>query len=152
VVDELTPPASSPKDGDGTHPTFRVMELIEVVVPLPAQHALVQLAEKESPYRTLSFPIGLAEGAALVAAQEGSQGLRPSTHELFSEMLRRINADVIAVRIVDESDGIFHAELDVMTVRGREVLSCRPSDGLVLSLRQMVPAPILVDEALFEGP
>jgi len=152
VVDEPTTTPFSPQNGEVTHPTFRVMELIEVTVPLPAQHALVQLAEKESPYRTLSFPVGLAEGAALVAAQEGSQGLRPSTHELFSEMLRRINADVIAVRIVDEREGVFHAELDVMTARGRELLSCRPSDGLVLSLRQLVPAPILVDETLFEGP
>ena len=140
MEDELPPPES--------HPTFRVMRLMEVVVALPAVHATVTLCEAEPPSRVLSFPIGLTEGAALAAALDRSVGVRPSTHELFSEVLSRVNADVIAVRLVEEHDGIFHAELDVMTARGRELFSCRPSDGLVLALRQAVPAPILADERL----
>ena len=42
-----------------------------------------------------------------------------------------------------------HAELDLMTRQGREVLECRPSDGLILAVRQGVRAPILLDERLF---
>jgi len=37
-----------------------------------------------------------------------------------------------------------------MTPGGREVLDCRPSDGIVLALRMPVPAPILVDERLLD--
>jgi bifunctional DNase/RNase len=37
-----------------------------------------------------------------------------------------------------------------MTPAGRELVDCRPSDGLVLALRMPVPAPILVDERLLE--
>jgi bifunctional DNase/RNase len=131
-----------------THPNFRVMELVEVLVPLPQMHAVVQLVERESPHRTLSFPIGLAEGAALAAAKERTAGVRPSTHELFAETLARLNVDVIAVRLTGESDGVYRAELDCMTARGREVFDCRPSDGLVLALRQTVIAPLLADERL----
>ncbi len=132
-----------------TMATFRVMDLVDVSVPLPAQHAVVLLAEAEAPHRSYSFPIGLAEGAALMAAVERSAGARPSTHELFAQVLAHLSADVIAVRLVEEHDGVVHAELDLMTRQGREVLECRPSDGLILAVRQGVRAPILLDERLF---
>ena len=38
-----------------------------------------------------------------------------------------------------------------MAARGREVLPCRPSDGIIVALRQGVPAPILADERLLSG-
>ena len=133
------------------HPEFRVMELVDVHVPLPATHAVVQLAEKESPFRTLSLSIGRAEGAALVAAQDRTLGVRPTTHELFSEVLGRVHTDVIAVRLIGEEGGVFSAELDTMTPRGREIFECRPSDGLILACRQHVAAPILCDASLLSN-
>ena len=134
------------------HPEFRVMALTGVEVPLPTTHAVVQLVEKEAPFRTLVLPIGLAEGAALVAAQERSRGIRPSTHELFSEVLGRVHVDVIAVRLVSEEHGVYGAELDCMTAKGREIFECRPSDGLILATRQHVAAPILCDARLLPTP
>ncbi len=128
---------------------FAVVEVTNVDVVLPATHAVVHLREAEAPHRTLSIPIGLAEGAALAAARERLVGQRPSTHELFCEVLARANLDVIAVRLIDEQDGVYFAELDLMGARGREVVACRPSDGLVVALRQRVPAPLLLDERLF---
>ena len=129
-------------------PNFRVMDLIEVTVPLPSQHAVVLLAESEAPHRTLSFPVGLSEGAALVAAVERVRGVRPSTQELFSKVLATLNCDVIALRLTEEIDGVIYADLDLMTRQGREIISCRPSDGLALAIRQGVRAPILADERL----
>jgi bifunctional DNase/RNase len=126
------------------------MEVAEVEVPLPQVHALVHLVEAESPFRTLTIPVGLAEGAALAAARERLAAPRPSTHELFSTALARLGVDVIAVRLVSEDQGVYAAELDLMTVRGRELFDCRPSDAMVLALRQPVPSPILADERLLE--
>lgn len=130
---------------------YRVVQLLDVSVTLPASHAVVQLSETESPYRTLAFPIALPEAAALELARSGSAGPRPGTHELFSESLARANVDVIALRVVGVEAGVYLGELDLMTQRGREVLSCRPSDGLILCLRQSVPAPVLVNEAVFDA-
>ena len=62
-----------------------------------------------------------------------------------------MHIDVIAVRLIGREQGNYLAELDLMAPNGRERLSCRPSDGLVLALRMPVPAPILVDERLLEG-
>ena len=130
--------------------TFRVTEVVSVTVTLPDTFAHVQLSETEAPYRVLGFPVGLAEGAALAAAIEGSVGARPTTHELVAEVLGRSGVEVIALRLTRREGGVLCAEIDLMGPRGREIVECRPSDGLVLCHRQVVTAPVLVAEELFD--
>ena len=125
-------------------------EVVSVSVSLPETHAMVQLSESEAPYRVLGFPVGLVEGAALAGAIEGSEGVRPTTHELFAEILARSGVEVIALRLTSREAGVLRAEIDLMGPRGREIVECRPSDGLVLCHRQLVTAPILVAEDLFD--
>lgn len=133
------------------YPTFRVTELLDVTVPLPATYAEVTLAETESPFRTVTFPVALPEGAAVVAARDKVEAPRPLTHELFSSVLRQFSIDVVALRITSRIDGVLFAELDLMGTRGREIVSCRPSDGIIMCLRQPVVSPILVAEEVFEA-
>jgi hypothetical protein len=131
-------------------PSFRVMDLEDVSLDLPSQYPTVTLGESEPPMRTLVFPVGLPEGAALAQALRRISGRRPMTHELFMEVMQRARVEVIAVRLTGREEGNLVAELDLMTPSGRERVDCRPSDGLVLALRMPVPAPILVDERLLE--
>lgn len=141
--------AADLKPEEATPVEFKVVELLEVTVPLPTIHGEVTLVEQEAPYRTLTFPIALQEAGAIAAAQKSQAMPRPTTHELFSAVLRSFTIDVIALRITSTVDGVLYAEIDLMGSRGREIVSCRPSDGIVLCLRQVVPAPILVaDEVL----
>jgi uncharacterized protein len=132
-------------------PAFRVMDVDAVSLELPSQFPSVTLVESEPPLRNLVFPIGLPEGTALALALHKMESPRPMTHELFVQVLQRVHIDVIAVRLIGREHGNYLAELDLMAPNGRERLSCRPSDGLVLALRMPVPAPILVDERLLEG-
>ena len=145
---EQTP---TPEESAVPYATFRVTEVVSVSVSLPETHAMVQLSESEAPYRVLGFPVGLAEGAALAGAMEGSEGVRPTTHELFAEILARTGVEVIALRLTSREAGVLRAEIDLMGPRGREIVECRPSDGLVLCHRQLVTAPILVAEDLFDS-
>jgi uncharacterized protein len=131
-------------------PAFRVMDLEDVSLDLPTQYPAVTLVEAQPPMRALVFPVGLPEGTAMAQAMRRMEGRRPMTHELFVQVLQRARIDVIAVRLVGRQDGNLLADLDLMTSGGREVLDCRPSDGIVLALRMAVPAPILVDERLLE--
>jgi hypothetical protein len=133
-------------------PAFRVMDVEGVSLDLPAQYPTVSLLESEPPLRSLVFPVGLTEGTALALALYKMESPRPMTHELFAQVLQRVHIDVIAVRLTGREQGNYLAELDLMAPNGRERISCRPSDGLVLALRMPVPAPILVDERLLEGP
>ena len=130
---------------------FRVMDVMSVTVELPDQYPLVTLQEAESPLRELSFRVGLSEGVALAYALRGVSTPRPLTHELFTTVLQRLRADLVAVRLVSRQGSTYGAEMDVMTAQGREVVPCRPSDGIVLAARQVVSAPILADERLLAG-
>lgn len=131
-------------------PSFRVMHVEDVSLDLPAQYPSVTLVESEPPMRALVFPVGIPEGTALAQALRRIPGRRPMTHELFMQVLQRVHVDVVSVRLIGREEGNLLAELDLMTPTGRELIDCRPSDGLVLALRMPVPAPVLVDERLLE--
>ncbi len=133
-----------------SYPSFRVMDVDDVSLDLPSQYPAVTLVEAEPPMRTLVFPVGLPEGAALAQALRRMPGRRPMTHELFMQVMQRARIDVVAVRLIGREEGNLLAELDLMMPTGRERIDCRPSDGLVLALRMPVPAPVLVDERLLE--
>ncbi len=137
-------------DADALTPQFRVADVDDVSLDLPSQYPAVTLTENEPPGRALVFPVGLAEGTALAAALRRMDSPRPMTHELFARVLQGALIDVIALRLVGREEGVYLAELDLMTPSGRVRVDCRPSDGLVLALRMPVPAPVLVDERLFE--
>lgn len=132
--------------------TFRVMEVEDVSLQLPAQYPSVTLVETTPPLRALVFPVGLTEGTAMAQALRRLGSRRPMTHELFVQVLQRARIEVIAVRLVGREEGNYLAELELMTPGGRERVDCRPSDGIVLALRMPVPAPVLVDERLLEEP
>ncbi len=136
---------------DDGQPSFRVMEVVGVTVELPDQYPVVTLQESESPLRELNFRVGMAEGVALSQALRRLKSPRPLTHELLTTVLGRLGADVVAVRLTGRQGTVYLAELDLMSARGREVMSCRPSDGLTLAVRQLVPAPVLADERLLAG-
>jgi hypothetical protein len=126
------------------------MAVEDVSFELPAQFPSVTLVETEPPMRALVFPVGLPEGTAMAQALRRIPGRRPMTHELFMDVLQRVHVDVVSVRLIGRDEGNLVAELDLMTPTGREIVDCRPSDGLVLALRMPVPAPVLVDERLLE--
>ena len=135
--------------GEDEPARFVVVELVAVDLELPAQYPVVTLQEAEAPHRQLRFAVGLADGTSLAQALAQVATPRPLTHELFAAALGRLHVDVIAVRLVGRRGTTYLAELDLMSTTGREILSCRPTDGLGLALRMPVVAPVLVDERLF---
>lgn len=130
---------------------FHVMHLESVLYDLTDPAPTAHLVEAETPYRYLVIPLGLADALALSNAHVAIAGRRPGTHELMTTILARAQCEVIASRIVRYDGGVFYAELDLMTPRGREVVDCRTSDALTLALRQAVPAPILCAEEVLQA-
>ncbi len=129
-------------------PDYAVVVVGSVLVDLPDQFPTVNLHEQEPPYRALSFPVGLADGAAIAAILEDRPSSRPTSQDLLASVLQRNNIDVIAARITGLVGGNFSAELDLLGQRGREVISCRASDAINAALRHPGGAPILVDVTL----
>ena len=155
MTDRAAEPAESAGPAESARPTgavFRVMDIMSVAVDLPDQYPLVTLQEAEAPLREMTFRIGMPEGVALSYVLRGMATPRPLTHDLFTTVLQRVRADVVAVRLVSRQGATYGAELERMTAQGREVIQCRPSDGMVLALRQAVPAPVLADQRLLTDP
>ncbi|HVA52577.1 MAG TPA: bifunctional nuclease family protein [Acidimicrobiales bacterium] len=131
--------------------TYRVMHLESVLYDLTDASPMIHLLEAESPFRYLVVPVALSDAVALQNAHGAVEGRRPSTHELMTTILTRLQSEVIAARIVRYEGGVFYAELELMTPRGREVFDCRTSDALSMALRQNVPAPILCAEEVLQS-
>ena len=165
MSDEPTPASDEPSDSleasasaadeaelvDPDTLKFNVMSIESVLFDLSDSSPLVHLIEEETPYRYLAIPIALAEAVALHNALDKIDGRRPGTHEVMAEVLRRLNADIVAARITRYDAGVFYGELDLMTPRGREVFDCRTSDALILATRQSVRAPVLCAESVLQA-
>ena len=130
---------------------FNVMSIESVLFDLSDSSPLVHLIEEETPYRYLAIPIAVAEAVALHNALDKIDGRRPGTHEVMAEVLRRLNADIVAARITRYDAGVFYGELDLMTPKGREVFDCRTSDALILATRRGVRAPVLCAESVLQA-
>lgn len=130
---------------------FRVVHVEDVVYDFTGSSALVVLREAEGAKRQLTIPVALGDATVLQHAWRRVAGRRPSTSELVTLIMHEVHADVIATRIVREDGGVYYAELDLMTARGRRVFDCRPSDALAIALRQGYPAPLLVADGLLSS-
>ena len=149
MSDETTAPEVS-RVFDPNAVKFFVMNVANVTFDLVNSAPEVHLNEEEYPYRSISISIALAEAQSLENALKKNKGRRPSTHELFADVLAQVKVDVIAVRIVRHENGVFFSELDLMTPTGRVVLDCRTSDALIIASRQAVPAPVLCAEEVLK--
>lgn len=128
--------------------TWRIVAVASVEVVLPDQYPLVSLVDTEVAGRSLTFRIGLTEGVALRHALDGTVAARPLTGDLLASVLRALDAQVAAVRLTGRDGSVYRAELELVTPKGKQVIPCRPSDGMTLALRG--GAPVLADERLFE--
>ncbi len=153
MSDESAGADAPDEDGAASRDTvvFKVLRLESVIYDLSDTAPTAHLVEAESPFRYLVIPLGLSDAVALHHAHVAIAGRRPGTHELMTSVLAGLQAEVIAARIVRYDGGVFYAELDVMTARGRQVFDCRTSDALTLALRQGIPAPILCAEGVLEA-
>jgi len=127
---------------------FNLMSVESVLYDLSDSSPLVHLTESDTPYRYLAIPIALPEAVALHNALDKIDGRRPGTHEVMSKILQQLKADIVAARITRYENGVFYAELDVMSPSGHDVFDCRTSDALILAIRQSVRAPILCAESV----
>ena len=149
MVDASDAVAPGPLD-DPSDRTFVVLEVVNVSFELPSPSPVIHLLERDSPFRDLDFPIGLAEAQSIAYALDGETPPRPTTHDLLVSVLAVARCEVVAVRLTGERGGTILAELDLMGPKGHEVLDCRPSDGIAVALRLRVVAPILCEASLLE--
>lgn len=88
----------------------------------------------------LPIRIGPIEAAAITAGIEHRDMPRPLTHDLLSDTISSLGAQLVSVSVVGVHGTTFYATLQLMAQNGHHIdVDCRPSDAIALAVRCMVP-------------
>lgn len=97
--------------------------------------------------RRLPVLIGAFEAQSIAMAMEYMETPRPLTHDLITNLIKGIDANLSAVKIIKLKDGVFYSVLDIQSNKiGQREIDSRPSDALAIALR--MHAPILVSKEI----
>jgi bifunctional DNase/RNase len=92
--------------------------------------------------------IGHAEAAAILMKLQSQAAPRPMTHDLVSEMLQQLGAQIARVTVTELRENTFYAQITV-TQDGQELeIDSRPSDAIALAIR--AEAPIFAADQVIE--
>ncbi len=92
--------------------------------------------------------IGHPEAAAILMKLQGAPTPRPMTHDLVTDMLGELNAQVRRIAVTELRENTFYATI-TLQVNGSEIeIDSRPSDALALAVR--TSAPIFVADQVID--
>ena len=92
--------------------------------------------------------IGHPEAAAILMKLQGATTPRPMTHDLFTDMLEKLEARVIRIAVTELRENTFYAVVTVAFDGSEIEIDSRPSDAIALAVR--ADAPIFADDSVIE--
>jgi len=120
-----------------------------VRVSLMSQQRVVILKEVGSD-RFLPIWIGPYEAEAITIRLQELEVIRPLTHDLLRDVIRKLQANILRIVINDLRDDVFYAHI-ILEHDGEQIeIDSRPSDAIALAVRANVPiyvAERVMDEA-----
>ena len=98
--------------------------------------------------RFLPIWIGQPEAASILMKLQGATAPRPLTHDLFTDTLGQLDAEVVRVCVTELRENTFHATITIRQNGSELDIDSRPSDAIALAVR--AEAPIFADDAVIE--
>ena len=92
--------------------------------------------------------IGHPEAAAILMKLQGASTPRPMTHDLVTEMLGELGAQVVRITVTELKENTFYASITVQQNGSEIEIDSRPSDAIALAVR--AEAPIFAAEEVIE--
>jgi uncharacterized protein len=92
--------------------------------------------------------IGHPEAAAILMKLQGATTPRPMTHDLVTDMLRELDAQVVRITVTELRESTFYAQITVAQDGSEIEVDSRPSDAIALAIR--ADAPIFVADRVIE--
>jgi bifunctional DNase/RNase len=123
------------------------MDIYGVSFDLVGKQPIVLLKTQEG-NKFLPIWIGHSEAAAILMRIQGANTPRPMTHDLLSELLGQLDAEVIRVAVTELRDNTFFAVITVQQNGSEIEIDSRPSDAIALAVR--AEAPIFVADDVIE--
>ena len=98
--------------------------------------------------KLLPIWIGHPEAAAILMRLQGASTPRPMTHDLVTDILAQLEAQVVRITVTELRENTFFAEITVQQNGSEIQIDSRPSDAIALALR--ADAPIFVADEVIE--
>lgn len=98
--------------------------------------------------RKLPIVIDQFQAASITFPLDNQQPDRPMTHDLFRNVLQRLNIELNRVFIDDLWGTTYYAKMVLLKDSEELVIDCRPSDAIAMAVR--CGAPIFVAEGILD--
>ena len=98
--------------------------------------------------RFLPIWIGHPEAAAILMKLQGASTPRPMTHDLVTDMLDQLEAQVVRITVTELKESTFYASITVQQNGSEVEIDSRPSDAIALAVR--ADAPIFAADDVIE--
>jgi bifunctional DNase/RNase len=98
--------------------------------------------------RFLPIWIGHSEAAAILMKLQGTTTPRPMTHDLLTELLSQLDAQVVRITVTELRENTFFAEITVQQDGSEIQVDSRPSDAIAIAIR--AEAPIFAADEVIE--
>src|SRR3989440_1869819 len=92
--------------------------------------------------------IGHSEAAAILMKLQGASTPRPMTHDLVTDMLGQLDAQVTRITVTELKENTFYASITVQQDGSEIEIDSRPSDAIALAVR--ADAPIFAADSVIE--
>ena len=103
--------------------------------------------------RFLPIWIGHPEAAAILMKLQNAATPRPMTHDLVTEILMQLDAQVVRVAVTELRESTFYAQVTIQQDGSEIEVDSRPSDAIALAVRAEAPifvADEVIDESAIE--
>ncbi|HEY7207904.1 MAG TPA: bifunctional nuclease family protein [Gaiellaceae bacterium] len=123
------------------------MQIYGVSFDLVGKQPIVLLKTADG-NKFLPIWIGHPEAAAILMKLQSQAPPRPMTHDLVTDILQQLGAQVIRIAVTELRENTFYAQITVQ-LDGTEIeIDSRPSDAIALAIR--ADAPIFAAESVIE--
>jgi bifunctional DNase/RNase len=123
------------------------MHIYGVSFDLVGKQPIVLLKTAEG-NKFLPIWIGHPEAAAILMKLQSASTPRPMTHDLVTEMLEQLGAQVVRITVTELRENTFYAQITVQQDGSEVDIDSRPSDAIALAIR--ADAPIYAADEVIE--
>ncbi|MFW5774779.1 MAG: bifunctional nuclease family protein [Chitinivibrionales bacterium] len=114
----------------------------------PTRNVPLVILKETNGARAVPIPVGTTEASAIAMGSLETISERPLAIDLARIIMDSLGGRLEKVVISDYKDQTFYAHLYIVAANSIQVVDCRPSDALSLSLR--CDTRMFIDERVFE--
>ncbi len=123
------------------------MVIYGVSFDMVGKQPIVLLKTREG-NKFLPIWIGHPEAAAILMKLQGATPPRPMTHDLVTDILGQLRAQVTRITVTELRESTFYAQITVQLDGSEIEIDSRPSDAIALAIR--ADAPIFAADEVIE--